>query len=987
MYTDSKGIFWTGTNQGILYYDFFIDEFIRLNEGWGNEQVNDIDQAVDGMLWISTDSGLAVLDPATKQTTWLTNITLLKTGDNIYIPDLDIKSLACEPDGKIWFVVSSGGLYQLDPETGEANELVFSGNTGFSNDEILQIQYSGNYLFINTDKNGLYWFNPKSSQLFNETFSMEGEKIRHFQVTDDSIAWLATNNGLIRFEYHGGNFRRYTEDPSNPFSINRSGIVFVFADKEKNIWVSSGVKGISYGLTNVPFNHYSEGEVPFQLLQPEVTAITFDHEENMWLGYEEGVIEMHSFNRQRKETYKPATGSGQNEAGAILKIFQDSKQQIWYGGNNTGLQKLNETGFTFSPVRFLPDSFNILLAEADIRSIIEDDQGNLWIGFYGNGIGRYNPATHQMDLFRHDPEKPDNSLSGNWINDLCRDNKNTIWIATSSGISQLNPEKMEFKSFFHEEGNPNTLNSNLVQTIYCDSSGIIWAGTSIGLNAYLPGSGTFQSVLSDENGSYLNVSAIQSAKPEELWVSTQTGIFSLNYTLDSDQENILTETQFFNRSNGLISTTYFPRSTSINNDGMIFFGGNEGIDYFDPGKVQSLNFPLSKPLLTEITVDGIPVFIRRNQSDMPLNLQLNHDHRMISIRFANLLFSNPERQKFRYRMKGLTEQWHYPQNEQVATFSYLPPGNYTFELETQDKTGNWNGEQVLLSFVVKPPFWKTVPFYLLLALIIIASILLIIYTKSRVFLIRQKELEKIIDARTRELLYNNAELEKINQTKDKLFSIISHDLRSPFAGVLGILELLSDKETEMEEHRKQELLVMAKNSAESTFELLENLLTWAHSQMKKTVSKPLKQNLAPVLNKNVELRRVSAQQKEIEIHKDFPEQLEAKFDFDMVNTVVRNLLNNAVKFTHPGGKIFVTAFRNQHEVEINIADTGIGIDMEDATNLFYNDNISRKGTLGEKGTGLGLIICREFIEKNYGKIRAFPNQPKGTVFSFTLPAD
>ncbi len=122
---------------------------------------------------------------------------------------------------------------------------------------------------------------------------------------------------------------------------------------------------------------------------------------------------------------------------------------------------------------------------------------------------------------------------------------------------------------------------------------------------------------------------------------------------------------------------------------------------------------------------------------------------------------------------------------------------------------------------------------------LLSLILLIIYGRSRILLLRQKELESIMETRTKELLLNNAELEGINQTKNKMFSIISHDLRSPFAGIFGIPELLSDKETEMEEERKSELLVMAKNSAENTFELIENLLIWAHAQIKKTTSKPV----------------------------------------------------------------------------------------------------------------------------------------------------
>lgn len=146
-------------------------------------------------------------------------------------------------------------------------------------------------------------------------------------------------------------------------------------------------------------------------------------------------------------------------------------------------------------------------------------------------------------------------------------------------------------------------------------------------------------------------------------------------------------------------------------------------------------------------------------------------------------------------------------------------------------------------------------------------------------------------------------------------------------------------------------------------------------------------NLAKLLRKNIELKEPAATQKNIIIRHQLPEKLEAWFDKDMFNTVVRNILNNVVKFTLPGGEIEISTYTQDEEVTVKISDTGIGLNPDETKILFEIGKISRTGTLGEKGTGLGMIICKDFLENNYGKIWAIPNNPKGTTFFFTLPVN
>ena len=269
--------------------------------------------------------------------------------------------------------------------------------------------------------------------------------------------------------------------------------------------------------------------------------------------------------------------------------------------------------------------------------------------------------------------------------------------------------------------------------------------------------------------------------------------------------------------------------------------------------------------------------------------------------------------------------------------------------------------------------------------VVIGLFVLIQRLRNRALLKRQFQLEMIIEERTRELQAKNQELEKANLTKNKFLSIISHDLKSPFSGLLGLLDLLSNAD-EQEFEQEKDMLQLANQSAKNIYNLLEKLLVWANSQSENFSYSPKVNNLSKILQTNVELNQEPASQKNIQIKPNFPDQLIVFSDPNMIDTVIRNLLGNAIKFTKPEGTIEVTAERLNDETIVRIADNGIGLSPEQQKNLFELGQNQRSGTAGESGTGLGLLICKEFVTKNKGEIWTTPNHPNGTVFQFTLPA-
>jgi len=240
----------------------------------------------------------------------------------------------------------------------------------------------------------------------------------------------------------------------------------------------------------------------------------------------------------------------------------------------------------------------------------------------------------------------------------------------------------------------------------------------------------------------------------------------------------------------------------------------------------------------------------------------------------------------------------------------------------------------------------------------------------------------------KELQLKNEELNKINAEKDKFFSIIAHDLRSPFNGFLGLTELMADGLTHMTLEEIQKTAVLMRNSAANLFRLLGNLLEWSRLQRGLATYTPAPLLLMPKISEMMDFVLEAANKKEIAVSYDIPPDLVVLADVNMLEVIVRNLVNNAVKFTPRRGSITVSAksHPDSSSVEFAIRDSGIGMNRNMLDNLFRLDvNTNRKGTDGEYSTGLGLIICKDLVEKHGGKLWAESEEGKGSTFRFSLP--
>ncbi len=227
---------------------------------------------------------------------------------------------------------------------------------------------------------------------------------------------------------------------------------------------------------------------------------------------------------------------------------------------------------------------------------------------------------------------------------------------------------------------------------------------------------------------------------------------------------------------------------------------------------------------------------------------------------------------------------------------------------------------------------------------------------------------------------------ELNATKDKFFSIIAHDLKSPFNSILGFSDILADQIRQKNYNDAEEFTEIIQNASQNAVDLVTNLMEWSSSQSGRMDFNPENIEIGTLINEVFELSKVTAAQKSIHLTKELPPHLPVLLDKSMIGTVLRNLISNAIKFTNPGGEITIRAELVEKELIVSVSDNGVGIEQENLAKLFrIDENFTVPGTQNEHGTGLGLLLCKEFIDIHKGKIWAESEPGIGSRFYFSIP--
>jgi len=249
-----------------------------------------------------------------------------------------------------------------------------------------------------------------------------------------------------------------------------------------------------------------------------------------------------------------------------------------------------------------------------------------------------------------------------------------------------------------------------------------------------------------------------------------------------------------------------------------------------------------------------------------------------------------------------------------------------------------------------------------------------------------KKAKKTISLQKEEIENHREQLKELNASKDRFFSIIAHDLRNPIAGFLNLTDILTNNFDVFSEKESKEFINVMNQASKQLYNLLENLLQWSRAQTGSITYEPKFVSVKNMVIDTIDALMINIENKNIKINMKVDEKTVVFVDENMISTVIRNLLSNAIKFSHPEGTIAIRCRSNGNFEEISVIDNGVGIRKEEQEKLFKIDQtVTTQGTSQEKGTGLGLILCKEFVEKNGGEISVDSDLNKGSAFIIKVP--
>jgi signal transduction histidine kinase len=688
---------------------------------------------------------------------------------------------------------------------------------------------------------------------------------------------------------------------------------------------------------------------------------------------------------------------------------------------------------------FYPDPTNpYSISDRNVWYVFEDSKKNLWVGTLNSGLDLFDRRTGRFYHYTL-TEGDSTSLVNNSIRQIYEDSNQNLYITGNQGVSVVDlraydfsesPPDIKFRNLTHRE-NRNSLSSNDVYCVNEDNEGNLWFGMlGSGIDKLDLTTGKFINYSTKDGFPGNSVTSILVDDLNYLWLATDKGLVKFN----QDTKEVVV----FDQKDGLQNTSL--KSWAIKTkDGEMFFGGPDGFNSFYPDRIIN-NQNQNKPpvVITGLKIFNKPVMINEqfnnrvilnNDISETRELVLTYRENYFTFEFIALDFTAPEKNSYAYMMEGFDDEWIQCGNKREANYTNLDPGEYTFRVKASNNDGVWNEEGTSVKIIILPPWWKTWWFMTIAILSLILIIGSIFYSRLRYFKAQKILLEKLVVKKTSDLqkmnaiLINqaeelnktnslleerqeqieeqsvellaqkeslikvNSELHELNATKDKFFSIIAHDIKNPFNAVLGFTDLLEENFKEWDDERKLEIVNLINTSAKNLYELLDNLLQWSRSQSGLIEFKPQEILLKDTFSKAIGLFRDTADAKNIELGFTFHETDMVVFaDRNMLDAIMRNLISNAIKFTNTGGKVHLFAEKMEKFAIVKVTDNGVGISPEIQEQLFRIDkHTSTYGTDNESGTGLGLILVKEFVTKQGGTIGVESIKGKGSTFHFTVP--
>jgi ligand-binding sensor domain-containing protein/signal transduction histidine kinase len=979
---DKNNQLWIGTDLGLVVYNKLCDNFRRIKADVPNESrhyILDIDLLENNTVIALTTSRILYYDSTSASLKQYFSIDDTKeinrsegfsqffinpsTGD-LWITTQNKFIIAEYPSMKFRFLNHSCGLVRNVYLHGEKQLWIASQQGLFTMN--LTTEKISRFLPVEKEYQGYFM-----------------QEIRDILIDGAENYWIATDqSGLICYHTAMSRCIRFSHKEYDNQSLNNNLIRKVFIDNSGILWVGTQYEGINYTLLRNPKEFILYMHIPEQsnsISSNVVTAMMKDKDGNLWIGSDGGGVNIidNTSGKISKLLYdknNPVSIS----TNAVLAIYQDSRDNIWIGGYNGEICRYNPYSREWKRYRNICKHADCNSLH-DVRQFLEDSKHRIWIATNGHGIFMFNYDNEQFEYF--------NALNGEIIDDyvlsLCESADQNLWVGTYNGACLFNPDKKTRINFDYSEFSASGLSNNWIYCIHRDSKNRIWLGTTFGLNLYNPGTATFTKFYVGDGLPGNVIDGILEDEEGNLWISTNNGISKFN----PDSLKFLN----FYQKDGLPGNEFNHGSYYKSRDGELFFGSNFGMVSFYPSKINP------DRNVSPVVIRDVLVFFRsigkenwcdiNQQESGEKKIVLSYKQSTVTFNYTALNFINTHNNKFSYILEGYEQQWNQVGNRREATYINLRPGNYTFRVTGCNNDGICDSKGDSMLLVIRPPWWGTSYFRYSLAIFLFLSIFGLYHWRVNIVIKQKEKLESLVQQRTLELREKNSELDELNKMNKRIFSIIAHDLKSPFNSIMGFIELLAKKYTGPEDESKKKYIGYVQSSLKKIFVLMENLLLWSSSHLTGSAIKPVEYSINEQVIKNIELAHDGALHKSVSISFDPDKDYKVKADYNMIDAVIRNLLSNAIKFSHPEGEITFALKAENDMIICSVIDRGLGMDKEEIHHLFSLDTKKLKiGTNGELGSGLGLVICYDLIVRNHGKIWIDSEPGKGSVFNFAVPA-
>jgi len=786
LYKDRYGFIWIGTQDGLNKFDGYSFTIYRHEpedtSSISSNNIQGIHEDADGNIWVSTQYGLNKLNQYTGKFEMFISTPDAKNS----IMENTLYALLVDENSVVWSK-SLNGLIKYNQKNGEFSyfEHYFDRFNFLTSYNMMDIEADENGILWVASKDGLFSFDKNSEQWTRYRPDYEknnDDKINQIRciLVDGNFVYAGTNDALLilnktsktikRIEYKGNDKDLNLKNTINAIAKSNDGNIWLGTDKGiyqlaldlssftdplvstfeseyiRNVRISSlhidesdfvwiGTKEnsmLKVDLKPTKFNIITNSNENTPILSSlQVWSVFVDLQKYLYVGTSEkglDIIDMTTLQKQNYNTTTPVKLAGN----FVQSIFKDKNQNIWVG-TNSGINVFRANGLALKDVsKEIGFTSDVRFLQNRVYEIAQDDSGYVWFAtqfglhyFDGKNI---NSLYHRIDAA--------NCLSDNEVFCILPTDDGRFWAGTVNGLTIISADKKTFTKYFKSYKNNKGISNNSVLSLHQSANGDIWIGTESGLNKFDKQAGHFDYITQRDGMRNDYIYAILEDKNNTLWMSTNLGVVSYN-TRDSSIVN-------YDLSDGLQGYEFNLGADFADNNGIIFFGGNKGINFFSPENMNKNTnvFP--------INITGIKIYNKNGSFDLNTwnknEFVISYLDYSVTISFAIPEYSAPEQNLYKVMLEGVDQEWILLKNSNSMTYTHLAPGDYTFRVMGANSDGTWYNSETVIKIKVKPGFFNSkLAFfvYLILGLAFMYALFMYITRQLRYDNLELKERERI----------------------------------------------------------------------------------------------------------------------------------------------------------------------------------------------------------------------------------------------------